>query len=1002
MKINKLKLKNFRLFRGDYEFDFGNKQLIIIEGQNGNGKSTIFDAIEWCITGELRRYKGSREPSKFNFLLNHEANLLDTAEMFVELEFVNDNDQKYSIKRSILKTNSKPRGETNLTINEEDYSVKEGNEKIFELISNQISNEFVNETEEIEVQENTGVNLKNMIDFFSATQILSQDELSDFVLAKKPQDRFATLERILGLDKYGENFRNYLKIEGQDKFNELLKQIHFKKENLINKKRNTEQELYEISTQIKSINSRYQINEGLEEIDIINQASQIINNITNISFDNHNRKVDKKLQTTINNMRKKIIRKIEKEQKKRNFIESNKSIFTVPRSDILKQKIEHEEMLMQLAQKIRVRNRALNKYKNYEKRFNWFKDIRRDYIRERNEYENFGKEINDLRKRVENYYANHLINEINGFFTNITDFKARYEAETKSQKTINICLKIKQLIEDIKNNKNIIDKLNKEIFTLDSTVQQKEREFELLSIKAEQVNKKMEDHQTSFINQMVYDVQDYLVSRVNDEKECPVCGHLYEPNDSLVKAIKEKMKVNNSKLNKLEITKVHITNQVNQLASDLYKVKEDLKSKNAQKEKLQEKNNLLLGEKERLSIEISNEWLEKDFENLSVIEANNTKFLNDFHLHYQVVITLVEIEDRLLSIIKKSDEKRAQLTSLITEAQEFKEMLENNESEINSKELKFSNKKAKIQQAINEYEKDISKIKDALSNLISTLSHRKRKFEEITKIVPLVTDAYSAIQNQVNKIDEQLFNYESQDRELKLLQSKIDNFLSQQYLMSLRETEEKLENKLNKYSVLEENYDRTYNRYNRYVSQFENIKVESKSIQSNLMSKVIKKYNDVIDRLFLQISPHAFTKHVNLISRNGNLYIILSEENKGDLLDNLSDEELYYESNASLTLSSAQANVLAICIFFALNMSQNWTKIKFLGIDDPFQNMDDINVFSFIDTLGSLQKENQIIISTHNEEFSNLVKRKSELANDKIGYIKLKSYSKEKIDYIVN
>ena len=56
MRIKELNIRNFRIFKGDYKLDFQDKNLIIIYGNNGNGKSTMFDAIEWAITGELLRY----------------------------------------------------------------------------------------------------------------------------------------------------------------------------------------------------------------------------------------------------------------------------------------------------------------------------------------------------------------------------------------------------------------------------------------------------------------------------------------------------------------------------------------------------------------------------------------------------------------------------------------------------------------------------------------------------------------------------------------------------------------------------------------------------------------------------------------------------------------------------------------------------------------------------------------------------------------------------------
>ena len=87
-------------------------------------------------------------------------------------------------------------------------------------------------------------------------------------------------------------------------------------------------------------------------------------------------------------------------------------------------------------------------------------------------------------------------------------------------------------------------------------------------------------------------------------------------------------------------------------------------------------------------------------------------------------------------------------------------------------------------------------------------------------------------------------------------------------------------------------------------------------------------------------------------------------------------------TNAANVLSSGQLNVLAIAIFIAKNISQNSTVIDFIGIDDPIQNMDDINQFSMIDVLSQLQK--QLIFTTHDAKYVNLFLKKNELRLDDI------------------
>ncbi len=56
MKITRVVIENFRIYKYN-KFEFGENQLILITGANGFGKTTLIDAIEWCLTGDIGRIK---------------------------------------------------------------------------------------------------------------------------------------------------------------------------------------------------------------------------------------------------------------------------------------------------------------------------------------------------------------------------------------------------------------------------------------------------------------------------------------------------------------------------------------------------------------------------------------------------------------------------------------------------------------------------------------------------------------------------------------------------------------------------------------------------------------------------------------------------------------------------------------------------------------------------------------------------------------------------------
>ncbi len=57
MKIKKLEIENFKLFDSNFDQinEIGNADLILLNGPNGYGKTTVFDALELALTGQIKR-----------------------------------------------------------------------------------------------------------------------------------------------------------------------------------------------------------------------------------------------------------------------------------------------------------------------------------------------------------------------------------------------------------------------------------------------------------------------------------------------------------------------------------------------------------------------------------------------------------------------------------------------------------------------------------------------------------------------------------------------------------------------------------------------------------------------------------------------------------------------------------------------------------------------------------------------------------------------------------
>lgn len=90
MKINNLKFSNFKYVPSDKSINIGLEQgkTLIMGGSNGYGKTTIFDAIELLITGNINHFKSdlARGKSNFSELANDK-----TKDICIECEFIFNN-----------------------------------------------------------------------------------------------------------------------------------------------------------------------------------------------------------------------------------------------------------------------------------------------------------------------------------------------------------------------------------------------------------------------------------------------------------------------------------------------------------------------------------------------------------------------------------------------------------------------------------------------------------------------------------------------------------------------------------------------------------------------------------------------------------------------------------------------------------------------------------------------------------------------------------------------
>lgn len=105
MLIDKLRVHNFRCFRGTHEIDLATtaaSNVVVIYGENMRGKTTLLQAIRWALYGEVRDRDNNEiavlDPENKEQLLSQEADFDEDYTLRVEIEFEHEG-SRYLLRR---------------------------------------------------------------------------------------------------------------------------------------------------------------------------------------------------------------------------------------------------------------------------------------------------------------------------------------------------------------------------------------------------------------------------------------------------------------------------------------------------------------------------------------------------------------------------------------------------------------------------------------------------------------------------------------------------------------------------------------------------------------------------------------------------------------------------------------------------------------------------------------------------------------------------------------
>lgn len=521
MKPNQLKIIGLNSFLEEQVVDFSKlteKGLFGIFGPTGSGKSTILDAMTLSLYGQVAR--------KSSMYINTET---DKLYVCFDFEAGHGNERKnYRIERSLKKTNSggtKTVSAKLITLDKDGgiESVIEGRTSV-----------------EREIQDNViGLNFEDFI----RTVVLPQGKFSEF-LTLTGADRNKMLERILGLEDYGDRLNIKVKIKRDIINNELnrlngelnrydgvsddfLKQLKLEYEGLIEKEKEVEkkksqlEDKYENSKKVwelqKEVNEYKTREDELKKLENSMKEKKIrlikgknalnvipyVNNLKKIQDDikankelivKHQYEIEI-LMNKMQNTEKEYAAALERKEKEIPLLIEKKSKLSQA-IDLVKDKeiLEHE------------RNILLAKYKEYEKKLKTDEGNLKIVVERKTSLE---KEIDEKEELIKN---NTVTSEYRKKITEASDLEKQYV----------LLLKNKQEYENIINRlRNNIVEYNKEISEIQKRKEEKVIETDKINtaIIEMEKNKPDDNKEISKLQMRVFELSNVIKEHNESEKK---------------------------------------------------------------------------------------------------------------------------------------------------------------------------------------------------------------------------------------------------------------------------------------------------------------------------------------------------------------------------------------------------------------------------------------------------------------------------------------------------
>ena len=1033
MRPIKLTISAFGPYASKQVIDFEElkgRNIFVISGKTGAGKTTIFDAISYALYGEA-----SGESRETDSLRSHFAD--DNTETYVELEF-ELRGEKYTVNRVPKQKKKKARGEG--------YTEKSADATLT-LPDGKVITKVKNVTDKIiEILGITREQFKQIV-------MLAQGEFKKLLLADSVE-REGIFRKIF-------NTYDFEKIQAE------------LKDKAANLSKNRTKSKHEMEINLKNIKGEHDIviDEYVDFPLVIEKLKDLLERDNNIykTLNEEGKEVDNKLQ--VKNQEKAII-------ETNNNLLKEKEIITKALEELLSKEDEYknkakaiidgknakevkyiEDKLIETTKKLTKREEDYNlslknidSLKLKQEEANKLLQIEESKECDR---EKLSVEINNLNKLEEkiieldslNNKVMHLKQSAENSKLQIINNKKETEELKKSKEEKELQLKDIATLEtkkvelesDIKAKNKTLDEV-RELFKVIRSFQntyiehnnkaKEYKEFEVEYKKVKENYEKMDD---------LYKKEQagILASKLQENEPCPVCGSTNHPNKATIKEnlkipTKEELKVAKENLDKLEKENLEKINNLTTLNSNkttyLEQVNNHLSMLSATLNIDKTFNSETAKVVKNLGTELKSVIDKLKDELLKVIDKISLKEKIEKELNL-ITTTINEREQSLIKLEECEKNYTTELTQNITKIDEYKKEIPenitdlktlNNLIEVKTKELNISKEKlaklrlenenlAKKLEGENSTSKEINK---SIEELKLEIANNKANFNEAIKEqgfdnIQTYEDAKLQI-SMVESLEKEVENYNS---ELKLTKAKQEDIINKtkdivfmdittidEEIRSIQNNKKELESKLRElHAIIVGN--------KTILKNVENLNIEFKEIEEEY--KVVGELADLANGKkapYISFERYILASYfediieaanIRLEKMTGDRFSLIRKTSKSkgagqkglelEIYDNYTDSSRDVSSLSGGESFKASLS-LALGLSDIVQSNAGGVSLDTMFVDEGFGTLDPQSLDNAIDSLLELQRGGRLVgIISHVEELKDRIDAKLEVTSTSKG-----------------